>query len=337
MFWRQVNLRVIGFLITAVCLLVAAFCVDWQQTIALLAAADRQTIAWAVLFLIATFYTFALRQRALIAVEHPPPAWRIFNILMIGYLSNAVLPARPGDIIRAVLLRQIWGIRLSIALASIVLERVFDILALCALGATASFISQLPPLVVKGLYSLSAAGCGLLIALIVLCWRRDLIGRAMQRFPDLFRHAFARFFAEWLQRFASALNLINAPYRLIASIVLTVAGWSALTLSMMMLMQAFRLEVPPAAALLVLVATNLGAVIPSSPGSLGVYHVMAVLALSAWGVEPSTALAFAIASHVIAIGLHIMLGLGSAWFEGIGMFGLRGLVRGELGATQQGS
>ena len=38
-----------------------------------------------------------------------------------------------------------------------------------------------------------------------------------------------------------------------------------------------------------------------------------------WLVDTSVAVAFAIASHALAIALHIVLGLCCAWFEGIGV------------------
>jgi uncharacterized membrane protein YbhN (UPF0104 family) len=78
---------------------------------------------------------------------------------------------------------------------------------------------------------------------------------------------------------------------------------------------------------LVLVATTLGAIVPSSPGSLGVYHAMAVMALSVWHVDTSVAVAFAIASHALAIALHISLGACCAWLEGIRMKRLTGLAK----------
>src|SRR5262249_46505777 len=117
---------------------------------------------------------------------------------------------------------------------------------------------------------------------------------------------------------------------LAASAVLTCIGWGALTVSVLMLIEAFQINVPLSAAILVLVATNLGAVIPSSPGSLGVYHFMAVLALSVWGVDTSTAVAFAIASHALAIGVHIVLGMAGAWYEGVAMFGLSRTAQSEV-------
>ena len=90
---------------------------------------------------------------------------------------------------------------------------------------------------------------------------------------------------------------------------------------------AFQLEIPPAAALLVIAATNLGAVIPSSPGALGIYHFMAVIALSVWRVDTSTAVAFAIGAHAISIALHIVFGISCAWIEGIGVRRLTSLAR----------
>src|SRR5262249_59055970 len=97
----------------------------------------------------------------------------------------------------------------------------------------------------------------------------------------------AHFLAEWLERFASAMRILYSPTRLSLAVLLTCLGWGTLALSSVLLIQAFQVPAPPAAALLVLVATNLGAVVPSSPGSLGVYHVMAVMALSGWqGATP---------------------------------------------------
>jgi uncharacterized protein (TIRG00374 family) len=326
----QVDLRVVGIVISAGCLVLAAYAVDWSRTIEALACADRKRIISALLLLLVTLYVFALRWQALISVKQPPQILRIFNFIMIGYFANAVLPARPGDLVRAVLLRQVSGISLSIGLASIVVERLFDISAICALGVAASFVSRLPPLLTAGLYSLSAVGLCLLLAVILVSWQRDFIGRLVDRFPVVTRHGRARFLAEWLERFASAVCLFRSPRRLAVCAVLTYFGWGALTVSTLMLIEAFQIKVPLSAAILVLVATNLGAVIPSSPGSLGVYHFMAVLALSVWGVDTSTAVAFAIASHALAIGIHIVLGMAGAWYEGVAMFGLSRTAQSEV-------
>ena len=94
----------------------------------------------------------------------------------------------------------------------------------------------------------------------------------------------------------------------------------------MIMVIAFRLPAPLAAAVLVLVMTNLGAAIPSSPSSLGVYHVLAVLGLSVWNIDTSAAVAFAIGSHALVTTLQILIGLVCAWFEGWRIISLKRLA-----------
>jgi hypothetical protein len=163
-------------------------------------------------------------------------------------LSNAILPARPGDIIRAVLLRQVFGISFSYGFAGIVVERLFDVLAVCSLGVIASFTVALPPLVLAGLYSLSTVGLGLVTASVVLTWRYASIWKLAGRFLWLFRYFFVRFLFEWLQRFASALRILYSAARMSKSVLLTSLGWGTLVLSFMILLNAFQLPISPAAA-----------------------------------------------------------------------------------------
>ena len=324
MFARR-HLQLMGFALTAGCLVLGAFVVDWPRTLQSIADANRPLIALAVLLLVATFCIFALRWRQLIAVDDPLPFRHVFNFLMIGYLANAVLPARPGDIIRAVLWRQSYHISFSIGVASVVLERLFDVLAVCMVGLSVSLVITLPAAVVWALYSFAAAAVGLIAVLMLLSWRQTSVDRLL-RYPKLSSHPWARFAIEWLRRFVQAINVVRSPTRLALSVALTCIGWAMLGLYLMIMIIAFRLPAPLAAALLVLVMTNLGAAIPSSPSSLGVYHVLAVLGLSVWHIDTSAAVAFAIGSHALVITLQILIGLVCAWFEGWRIIGLKRLA-----------
>ena len=325
MFARR-HLQLMGFALTAGCLVLGAFVVDWPRTLQSIADANRPLIALAALLLVATFCIFALRWRQLIAVDDPLPFRHVFNFLMIGYLANAVLPARPGDIIRAVLWRQSYHISFSIGVASVVLERLFDVLAVCMVGLSVSLVITLPAAVVWALYSFAGAAGGLIAVLMLVGWHQTSFHRLLGRYPKLSSHPGARFAIEWLRRFVLAINVVRSPTRLALSVALTCVGWGMLGLYLMIMIIAFRLPAPLAAALLVLVMTNLGAAIPSSPSSLGVYHVLAVLGLSVWHIDTSAAVAFAIGSHALVITLQILIGLVCAWFEGWRIIGLKRLA-----------
>ena len=51
-------------------------------------------------------------------------------VLVIGYMGNNVLPARAGEVLRAYVLRKNENVSITASLATIVLERVFDAIAM---------------------------------------------------------------------------------------------------------------------------------------------------------------------------------------------------------------
>src|SRR5262249_56914841 len=98
---------------------------------------------------------------------------------------------------------------------------------------------------------------------------------------------------------------------------MTLAGWSVLSVSLTMFALSFGLKVPYLARLLMMVATSLGASIPSAPGSAGVFHILTVLALSVWSVPTEEAVAVGVLAHGVTIALHIVLGILCAWLAGL--------------------
>ena len=66
------------------------------------------------------------------------PARRLVPVVLVGYLGNAVLPARLGDPIRAALVGRREGIPISTAFGSVVLERAIDTLTLAVIALPAA-------------------------------------------------------------------------------------------------------------------------------------------------------------------------------------------------------
>jgi uncharacterized membrane protein YbhN (UPF0104 family) len=64
------------------------------------------------------------------------------------------------------------------------------------------------------------------------------------------------------------------------------------------------------------VLTSTGQAVPSSPGYVGVYHAAAALALTAFGVDPATALGVAVVTHAFSYGSLVIVGLIALWTGG---------------------
>ena len=74
-----------------------------------------------------------VRWRTILAGSAVGSLFELFGVLMVGFATNNLLPARLGELARAYLLRRRTGLRKTFVLASIFLERVFDGLALVAI------------------------------------------------------------------------------------------------------------------------------------------------------------------------------------------------------------
>jgi uncharacterized membrane protein YbhN (UPF0104 family) len=81
-------------------------------------------------------------------------------------------------------------------------------------------------------------------------------------------------------------------------------------------MQAFDLPLPAAAAVFLMIVTNLGMVVPSAPGYVGVFEGLTVMALNPYGVDPNQALAYSLALHIMVYGFFIVVGLWCVWRGG---------------------
>ena len=96
--------------------------------------------------------------------------------------------------------------------------------------------------------------------------------------------------------------------------VLFACAWSAAVWGLAagtnyLLFLAFGLPLSFGAALFLLVILHVGVAPPSSPGKLGVFHVLVVLSLESLGIGRSTALVYGAVLHAIVYGPQIVLGV----------------------------
>jgi uncharacterized protein (TIRG00374 family) len=59
--------------------------------------------------------------------------WRLFQVILIGFAVNNVLPLRLGELVRTFLLRRSDNVPIASSLATILIERLLDVVALCGI------------------------------------------------------------------------------------------------------------------------------------------------------------------------------------------------------------
>jgi uncharacterized protein (TIRG00374 family) len=325
--------KVIGAVITLVCLVLAFYQVNFSELGAALATANYVLVAPALLLWLIGYVTRTLRWRAILAGARPGPLGQLFGVLMVGFATNNLLPARLGEIARAFLLRRRTGLRKTFVLASIFLERVFDGLALVAIVLVLSALVKPPGWDqetdvaerVKLVEQLATIGfVGVAVCIWVLLLRNDLATRLVELVARLLPAKLGAFATSAFGAFVNGLSSMRRPEVVAATTVLSLAVWAIEWGAYVLVASAFDLGLSgiqlAAACALLLVVVNLGIMLPAAPGYVGTFQFFAVSALAVWGVPRERALAVAIVAHlaqyvlVTAIGLaffgreHVSLG-----------------------------
>jgi uncharacterized membrane protein YbhN (UPF0104 family) len=250
----------------------------------------------------------AFRWRSLFARESRPPFAAVVRALLVGYFFNNVLPARAGEAARVVALHRSAGNSRAEIAATVVIERVFDIVSLVVLLFLAS--PWLPDVAWARSAALLAGalglGCALVAAGVAIWGERPfrLLLRPLALLPFVGEERLGRAAFNLI----GGLAAIRVPRLTAAGLVWTTLSWLALGLSSWFVLVAFHLGLSALAGLLVVVAINLALILPSSPAGVGVFEAATLVALSAYGVSTSQALPAALVLHLLNLVPYLAVG-----------------------------
>jgi uncharacterized protein (TIRG00374 family) len=301
---RRCALAAAGLAVAAVLAWLAARNVDPHAFV----ASFRRTAWWYVLpsgaALVAAVAARWLRWWLLFAPGRRPPLGALGRAFLIGHLFNNLLPARPGEVARAVALRREAGTPVVEALATTAAERVYDVLALVVLLVVSA------PFAPVGREARTAAVAAGLIAAaalaVVVVFGRDgaRLERVLSRVPRVSADTAGRWSASVVHGVVSLRDRRVA----LPTAVLTAVSWLLLAVSGWALLLAFHLRLGLVAGLLVVVAANLALLVPASPAGVGVFEAAAVSVLVGYSVDRSAALSYAVALHGLNLFPYVLVG-----------------------------
>lgn len=247
---------------------------------------------------------------------------RLFAIGSIGFMAVSMLPARLGEFARPYLVKQKSGVRMSATMATIIVERVFDVLALMVLMFMVLVKIDLPPIIFNtGITTLSVAFAVLLV-LIFLAVKKDFSLNTIDIIVSKFPTRLAKPLKHLAHSFIEGLQILPDIKKTLYVSLLSFLIWIVIGSSAYVLFFAygFKLSLINAFAITVIVA--LGVMLPAAPGFVGTYHFACVLGLKSFGIAKATALSYAIALHFLQMMPVIILGLIFLPFQKISLPGM---------------
>jgi uncharacterized protein (TIRG00374 family) len=225
--------------------------------------------------------------------------WHLFPPVAIGYMANNLLPARLGEFARAYVVGKQENVSKSAALATILVERIFDGLALLIILAAVSLFFPYPQWVKSGGFIVAMIFVGLSVSLAVfsikITWGLRVIDATFGGFlPDMAERMKSR-----LLNFVVGLDVKNHFRTSILAFGCVLLRWAfeaCIYLSVLYAM-GFQNLVPLHGALFVMVAVNIACLVPQAPGFVGSVQLACIESLAVFGVDREAAVAYSLLVH----------------------------------------
>jgi len=244
----------------------------------------------------------AYRWRVLLRPLADVPLRRTAAYLAIGYFANTMLPARLGDVARALLAGRAFQIARLAVLGTIVVERLADGLFILAVVVLLGIvIAGGADLASTAIVLSLVAIVGLIALAVVLVWIRRPGEGLRGRLRDL------------LDRVLVGLTALRSPTALSLAIVLTIAAFAMSVASFATVVASAGVDLSFGQAALVMGGLALSTSIPAAPGSLGTYEFVGLTILTTIGVDADVALAIVVVIHITATLPLALAGLAAAW------------------------
>jgi uncharacterized protein (TIRG00374 family) len=299
------------------------------------------------LIALSTYLVRGLRWEVILSPIKKIGFWHAFHPVVIAFTINCLLPGRLGELARPAILYKRDKIDFSKVLATVGVERIFDIVTLLSIFIIIMGSIQIDPSLTltfngyqinqKTLMDIRSktilAGIILLglIFLFMLPITRRAIGRVISWLPRLLFFTTLQFRQRMSEKFhtrshaildniALGLEVLRSPYKILACLLLSACVWLLTFTSFYILAlgcNGVNITFIQAAAAVII--TCFFIMLPSVPGYWGIWEVGGIYGLMIFGIPKIEAAGITLTYHFFQIIPLILVGLISSWLTGVNL------------------
>ncbi|MGE5360933.1 MAG: lysylphosphatidylglycerol synthase transmembrane domain-containing protein [Bacteroidales bacterium] len=292
-----------------------------------------------------TMLTYALRAfrwQWLLRALGPTHFSTAFRTTVIGFAASFLLPARAGEVLRPYLLAREEHLNATAAFATIILERLLDMVAVLVLFAV--FLLVFDPVragVDSALFEkirwggvIAGVAAAVLIGLIfVMAGHPEKFARAALRVEGLLPARLAHAIAGAVAKFLTGMGTVRQPARLAVTFLLSFPLWLSIALGIYLVTRAFHVDMPYTGSFAVMAILVIGVAMPT-PGAVGGFHAMYRFAVTTFYAVPNDrAVSAGLVLHAISFVPVTLLGIVFMAREGLSLGRVRSLTK-QVGEVQ---
>jgi uncharacterized protein (TIRG00374 family) len=292
---------------------------NWSEVRAAVSHANPYLLGLAFLLMSLSYLLRAARWGALLAPLCPAGLRNLFIATTVGFGAVLIL-GRTGEVARPVLLpMRDKRIRPSASFVTIMVERIYDLLAVVVLFSVNLLWLRPPSNLAIEFGRVRLAGVVLLIVMLsavfaliqfrrkserAAAWIKNVLGRRRFIPPRL-----TRAIVSIIEQLALALRVLANARELAVTMGWTALVWLTITLGNLLVLRAFGLPFGIAETVFVMGWALVGSLVPTPGGAAGAFHAATAAALIFLGVTRENAAAVSIVMHLIDFGPALVFGL----------------------------
>lgn len=286
--------------ITILALTYALWDVDIGELGHLMSGGDYLVIAPILVLLVLFYWIKALRWIIILRPLGRFSSTEVIPSMVIGFAGNNLLPAHLGELARIVVFARRFGKPYSSITATLLIERVFDMVAILSLYTVAMAAIGSPPESLKlGLTLLTLLIAAFLTTIGIILFKPELVlsvGNRLSAFlPAMLEARLNGILTNVIEAFAS----LKSPALVSAMLGWSLLKWSIMALIIWLSLIAYSTSVTAETALILMAVLALAAAVPNAPGYVGAIQAAYVFVLKPFGIPEEIAFAASVLFLVV--------------------------------------
>jgi len=274
--------------IVVIALVLFARTVNWGATWTAIRSADRRILVLAIVVNLASLVLKGVRWWIFLRPVGARSLWLSLKASFAGAGLNNILVANGGEAARVIFVSRAAHIQSARVLATLALERMFEVIGYVILLALSASFLGLPHSIERMRPVAWVALAGIAVLLVYLVRRPDEPEVIVEKAIGWRARS-----AAYMRHFLRTLAGISTGPRFAAAIVLSVAIWALQVGTYALTAQSAHFALPLVGTVAALLAVNIGFVVRATPGNVGLFQAIYALTAVGFGMNKDQAIAVA--------------------------------------------
>ena len=282
----------LGLAISLILIIFIIKYISFGNVLNIISSANSRDVLTAFILYLSSFIFRTLRWDIILTKLQNKNFFELLSIILIGWGGNNILPARMGDFIRGYLLKSKKDVSFCYSFSTICLEKVFDGIVLIFFMMVIFLLFSLPQWATKMSIIATLIFIPLIIGFFIFNFKDKLFIKKLNLMPcDRLKCI--------IVTGLEGTYILKEGKRQYICWLYSISVWLLELSVFYFAARSLTLEVPFYIIVLALVSVNFGIIVPSAPGYIGTFEAFCALALTSYGIDVTSAIAYALLVHGI--------------------------------------